>query len=376
MRRLLLVSALVLVLAAVGAVGWYYSGEILGPDAPLGETGQRVIAHTDSTITLAATHKARRPGSWAIVWPGGYGRTGPLIDVGEERVVTHFQIASGAPPDTSSRLAGFAPKADPMTWLGVEFENVDVPSRAGPLPSWFVPGTDSTWVIFVHGRAATRAEVLRMLPSYMSLGLPCLVISYRNDPDGPQVGDGSYRLGVTEWEDLEDAVRYAREHGAQDVVLVGCSMGGGIVTQFLRRSPEVAVTRAAVLDAPALDWNHVLAFTSDHMGVPSFVTEWGKVVTSWRSGIDWSEVEQVPHAAEFSTPMLIFHGDADDTVPAKVSEDFAKALPDLVQLEIFEGAGHVESVNFDGERYRRTIRDWLRSHGVGANSAPEPGDRP
>src|SRR5262249_4859322 len=246
-RRPWLASLVAVPLIAIGAIGWYYSNQILGPDAQPGKTGQRVLNRTDSTITLASTPKARRPGYWAIEWPGGFGNIGPLIWAGPDRVVTRFEIAAGVPPETTARLAGFARDADPRTWLGLEFENVTIPARVGPLPAWRIPGHDSTWALFVHGRAATRAEVLRMLPAYRSLELPCLVLTYRNDVGAPRVDGGSYRLGATEWQDLEDAVRYAREQGARDVVLVGCSMGGGIVAQFLRRSPIRAFASAAVL---------------------------------------------------------------------------------------------------------------------------------
>jgi hypothetical protein len=94
--------------AASAAVGWQYSLQILGPDQPPGRTGQRVLAHTDSTITLATTPKARRPGNWAIVWPGGLGKIGPLISVADDRVITRFTVLQGTPPDSTARLAGFA----------------------------------------------------------------------------------------------------------------------------------------------------------------------------------------------------------------------------------------------------------------------------
>ena len=353
-------------LIAFGGVGWYYSNQILGPDTAPGKTGQTVLARTDSTITLVATRKARRPGYWAIEWPGGFGKIGPLITVDDDRVVTPFRIASGSPPDTTSRLTGFAPEADPRTWLGLDFDPVEIPARNGPLPAWLVPGADSTWAIFVHGRAATRAEVLRMLPAYTPLGLPCLVIAYRNDRDGPRVGDGSYRLGATEWEDLEDAVRWARTRGARDVVVVGCSMGGGIVAHFLRKSSERAVTRAAVLDAPALDWSVIVSEEGRRQRVPGFVSRWGQVCAAARSGLRWEDLSQTRHAREFTTPILIFHGDADETVPVQVSRDFAVARPDLVELHVVPGAGHVESANFDPQDYVTTIGGWLRDRGVGA----------
>jgi uncharacterized protein len=366
-------SALALLFLALAiGVGGYYSTLILGPDAPRGRTGQAVLAHTDSTITLTATPKARRPGYWAIVWPGGFGRIGPLLSVDERAVVTRFAIAGGTPPDTTSRLAGFAIDADPSTWLGLGYQDVTIPARVGPLPAWRVPGSEATWAVFVHGRAASRAEVLRMLPAYVSLGLPCLVITYRNDGVGPRVGDGSYRLGATEWRDLEDAVRYARAHGARDVVVVGCSMGGGIVAQYLRKSPERAHTRAAVLDAPALDWDAILGDEGRRRNVPDVVTRWGMLVAGVRGGIAWEDLDQRRHADEFTTPILIFHGDADHDVPVRVSEGFAAARPDLVTLHVVPGAGHVESANVGPAAYAATIMEWLRAHGIGAATGGAP----
>src|SRR5262245_63302184 len=98
---LLLAAALL----GLGAAGWYYSNLILGPDKLPGRTGQTVLARTGTTITLASTFKARRPGYWAIVWPGGFGKIGPILELEADRVVTHFEIVSGASPDTTSRLA-------------------------------------------------------------------------------------------------------------------------------------------------------------------------------------------------------------------------------------------------------------------------------
>ena len=372
MRRLWALALVAAILIGLGAVGWISSDQILGPDRPPGKTGQRVLAHTDSTITLASTPKARRPGHWAISWPGGFGRIGPLIASDSGRVITRFEIASGSPPETTSRLAGFAPDADPRTWLGIEFENVTIPARIGPLPAWWNPGRDSTWVLFVHGRAATRAEVLRMLPAYRALDLPCLILSYRNDTGAPLVDSGRYRLGATEWEDLEDAVRYARTRGARDVVLVGCSMGGGIVAQFLRRSSDRSFVRAAVLDAPALDWNAVLARAAQKHQVPGAITALGKWVASLRSGLSFSELDLAAHASAFSTPMLVVHGEADDVVPIAVSERFAAALPGLVTFRAFAGAGHVESANVDPQRYVATIDAWLHERGIGDGSRGAP----
>jgi len=359
----------VLLLVTLSVIGWHYGDRILGPAAPARATGQRVIASTDSTVTLASTPKARRPGYWAIAWPGGYGRIGPLLRVDADTVVTHFERVSGPPPDSTARIAGFAFDAAPNTWLRVRYDDVGIPSRIGRIPAWLIPGPDSVWGVFVHGRGASRAEMLRMLPAYVVLGLPCLVITYRNDVDGLRVGDGRYRLGATEWQDLEDAVRYARDHGARGVVVVGCSMGGGIVMQFLRKSADRDFARVAVLDAPVLDWADVVADQGRQEHIPPPIVAWGEFVAAMRGKFRWDDLAQLPHAREFKTPMLIFHGDADETVPVRQSRAFAAARPDLVTLEVVHGAGHVESVNVDPPRYVATLSDWLTQHGIGSRAA-------
>ena len=92
---------------------------------------------------------------------------------------------------------------------------------------------------------------------------------------------------------------------------------------------------------------------------------WFSGKPTMRSGLRWSELTQTPHAREFTTPMLIFHGDADATVPIAVSQRFAAARPDLVTFCVVQGAGHVESANVDPDRYAATLASWLRARGIG-----------
>ena len=99
----------------------------------------------------------------------------------------------------------------------------------------------------LHGRRVTPREALRMLPVTTGLGLPSLSITYRNDFWAPKTEDCYYRYGQTEWQDLEGAVRYALEHGADNVVLVGYSMGGGIVINFLYESSLAGEVRGVIL---------------------------------------------------------------------------------------------------------------------------------
>ena len=130
-----------------------------------------------------------------------------------------------------------------------------------------------------------------MLPTMAELGLPSLVITYRNDPEAPASPDGFHRFGHTEWEDLEGAARYALDHGAKDFVLVGYSMGGAIVVNFIYQSSLAGWVQGAILDAPMLDFNATIDLGARQRGAPGILTALGKFVASARFDIDWAEVD-------------------------------------------------------------------------------------
>ena len=104
--------------------------------------------------------------------------------------------------------------------------------------------------------APRGTETLRALPTLAAEGFPLLVITCRNDAGAPASPDHRYHLGGTEWEDVEAGVRYALEHGAQDIALFGWSMGGCIVETFLHRSAHAGRVRAVVLEFADLELAH------------------------------------------------------------------------------------------------------------------------
>src|SRR5437899_1536478 len=116
-------------------------------------------------------------------------------------------------------------------------------------------------------------------------------------------------------------------------------MGGAIVMQFLERSPLSGVVKGVVLDSPVLDWAPVLALAGRQLRLPPLVLSLAKRIVAVRTGLRWERLNQVSRAAELSVPVLIVHGDADETVPAVTSEAYAAARPDLVTYLPVPGGG-------------------------------------
>jgi pimeloyl-ACP methyl ester carboxylesterase len=216
---------------------------------------------------------------------------------------------------------------NPQQALGMRFANVEVPGELGPMPAWLIPGSTHTWTLVVHGINGDREDNLRIVPTLHSEGLPTMLITYREDVGAPRSPDGFHHMGLTEWRDLQAAARYAIAHGAQHLVVIGYSMGGAIVTQFMERSPLARRVIAMVLDAPALSWTKILQFNAKEIGFPSF----GALPVEWAVGLridaNWDQLEALDHIASFHLPTLLFHGLEDKTVPMSLSDEFARSCP-------------------------------------------------
>jgi len=198
-------------------------------------------------------------------------------------------------------------------------------------------------------------------------GYTSLIISYRNDGEGPRLGAGCSTLGFTEREDAEAAVDFAVQNGAQRIVLFGWSMGAAIALQVANRTQERGVIAGLVLDSPVLNWIDVIKANCARSGLPAVA---GHLATPWLTldplarmvglpgAIPLRELDWVQRAEELTVPMLILHGTRDDSAPISVSVTLRDRRPDLVQLESFD-AGHTLAWNSAPERWRSAVGSWL-----------------
>lgn len=372
-RRILLAAVLALVLIAVVAVGgggWYLSNLIrdggLVPDHEAPKLDLEIVAIADGRITLRAGPDADEDGRWSrdglygLERAAGYDQVGPIVRTEETDVVRRFiPLSDNVSQGDMARVDSYAFPDNPREAFGLAFEEITYTSPLGDFSAWLVGGTEDTWVIMVHGRNAHRREALRMLPEVAELGLPALVINYRNDEGLPADPSGYYRYGRTEWLDLEGAVKYALEHGALDIVLVGYSMGGGIVVSFLYESDLSGVVRGVILDAPMLDFGATVDLGASRRGYPGVVSALAKAFAGFRFDIDWKATNYLDRVDELRAPILLFHGDEDTTVPISTSDKLRDAQPDLVEYLKVSGADHVGAWNKDQETYEDAVSRFL-----------------
>ncbi|MDL4772153.1 alpha/beta hydrolase family protein [Actinomadura xylanilytica] len=358
---IVVVALAVLCCAAVGGIGWYFSGVATevdhSPEYPIS-----VLDAGNGTVTLPRTPYTERPGTWGLVWKdGGRAVLGPVTGGDTGKVVRTVTAAPRGAPAKGTPVAvdHWVYGGDPRTALGLDFQNVAYPSRLGPMPAWLVPGATmkGTWVIGVHGHNADKAETFRVMRAVHGLGLPMLSIAYRNDVGAPASPDGKNHLGDTEWNEVASAIAYARAHGATGIVLHGWSMGGEMVMTALRKDP--ALIRGVVLDSPVMDWAATLDMQGADRGLPGFVTGVARRIVQWRIGIDLGDYDQRRFAPRLKTPTLLFTTADDDTVDNGPSLEFAKAAPPGMVTHAPTAGGHTESWNVDPAAYERALTAFL-----------------
>lgn len=323
-------------------------------------------------VVLASTPDSRLPGEYSFWFArdDGHARIGEIVS-SDAGTVTRRILGVDFGDLTHARrgrLTGWfylSPRD-----LDVPFRNLQIATPLGDAPAWLIPAASATtrWAIHVHGRAVRRSETLRSVPVFRQAGFTSLVISYRNDGEAPRSPDFRYALGDREWLDVEAAMRYALAHGAEEIVLVGWSMGGATVLQALTRSAYRESVAGVVLESPVVDWIAALDFQVKLRRLPVLVrtgvillfkSRWGRMFTGLAEPLDIDRLDFVTRARELQRPILILHSDDDGFVPSTASRALAVARPDIVSYEAFEVARHTKLWNYDRARWEGAIREWI-----------------
>lgn len=368
--RYVIVALIALVLLVLVGGGWYFSGVVesdgLIVTNDTDEFRLNVANITDDTITLKPIAGAGEESKllvsaiWGVTNGTDYGQIDAIISEAGDQVTREYTSMVGelsVGDDVFLERTAFP--HDPMAAHGLEYTEVSIPTPLGDIGAWHVAADSNTWAILVHGRTSNRETSLKILDDLADLDVHSLTIDYRNDEGAPSSESGYYDFGTTEWEDVEAAARHALENGADKIVLIGYSMGGGVVTSYQLRSDLASYTTGMFLDAPMLNFGRTIDKGAEERGVPAPITAVAKMFTNIRFGIDWAELDFLSRADELTVPVMLIHSDTDDTVPIETSIEFAAAAPDLVEMHTFKDISHVGSWNAYTEEYESLFRGFI-----------------
>lgn len=320
------------------------------------------------SATFRRNNYTTAEGAYSVNWRGGgFARVGEICESEDGHVSRTLTWVSGqADPGITS--ADWSGQYFERPGAVGDYEDVEIDTELGPAPAWYFPGPSHSrlWVIHVHGSRVTRLSPLRGVAALADTEAHSLVISYRGDGEGPAHPQDASTLGQTEWPDLDPAISYALEHGAERVVLMGWSMGGTMALLAAERSNYRHEVESLILVGPVTNWEGAIMHGARAARVPKWLGTLAIFalasptlarVLKFGRGVDFDALDWTSRA-RISKPCLVIHSAGDDEVPFQFSETFAALNPSVV-LQKLPDALHTFEWNRSPELFSAVIRDWL-----------------
>mgnify|MGYP001234356086 FL=1 len=394
---------IILIFIILGGAGWFFSGvtyEVgLNPEfentAEVGVAEDRVIIEdlSEKTISLNVQEEMwgvmLEDGIYGVLGENGSAVVSSILSL-EGDIITreilqiNGELKIGERVSSSSLLKiengkysilgtddyegiDESGKYTPKSVSDTDYEYIEYESDLGMFPAYLTSEGETGVVIFVHGfRGAFERDFTAMLraPDFENLGYRSMIISYRNDANAPKDPSGLYQYGVTEWIDLDNAIRYVEQNINPDkIVLWGTSGGGGPVTSWLQNNPDSERVDGIIFEAPVISfWESVeVNGKARYPFIPELFFPYIKLFTEIRYGVDFDTMDFRDALVKSEVPVLLFHGDDDEWVPVDMSDYIADNRRTNFTYIRMSNVGHVTSWNADPVRYIFEITKFLNS---------------
>jgi fermentation-respiration switch protein FrsA (DUF1100 family) len=250
-----------------------------------------------------------------------------------------------------TRTTGHTPANLDLVYEEIEFVTVDGLTLRG----WYIPGWNGATVIFCHGFARDRSELLPEAGWLLKEGYGALLFDFRAQgaSGGAHIG-----LGYLEALDVQAAVDFVSSRSPQERVgVLGYSMGA------------MAAIRAAATDTRIGAVIAVSPFASTRdlanqrlRGVPflaPLVVWWSERMTGLRPD-DLRPLDDV--AVLSPRPILILQAGADEMVPRDSGQRLYEAAGEPKELWSAPGVAHVDFRQASPETYKQRVTGFFDQH--------------
>ncbi len=394
---------IILIFIALGGGGWFFSGvtyEVgLNPEfentAEVGVAEDRVVIEdiSEKTISLNVQEEMwgvmLEDGIYGVLGENGSAVVSSIISL-EGDVITREILQINGELEIGERVSSSSllkiengkysilgtndyegidesGKYTPKSVSNTDYEYIEYESDLGMFPAYLTSKGETGVVIFVHGfRGAFERDFTAMLraPDFENLGYRSMIISYRNDANAPKDPSGLYQYGVTEWIDLDNAIKYVEQNINPDkIVLWGTSGGGGPVTSWLQNNPDSDRVDGIIFEAPVISfWESVeVNGKARYPFLPELFFPYIKLFTEIRYGVDFDTMDFRDALVKSEVPVLLFHGDDDEWVPVDMSDYIADNRRTNFTYIRMSNVGHVTSWNADPDNYVYQLELFLNS---------------
>ena len=259
---------------------------------------------------------------------------------------------------TIAPLSSTPMDAAQLHYLDVDFLSLDGKSR---LNGWYIPTSSKRTVIFSHGHSGNREEVwvpLYDLAQALHLNHYNVLMfdyGYVNREQNP---NRVMTAGIREAGELNGAIRYAKQLGAEQVYIWGFSMGAGTALQAALVSSDID---AMILDStfllqPAV-LDHLITIHAPYFPNKLFI----RMADALLPFIGNMKLRDVPYKAvnlaPYTIPLFMIHGQKDLQAPYTITTQiFEQQNHPMSELWLPANRGHEMTHRYQpGEYVERTL---------------------
>ena len=234
--------------------------------------------------------------------------------------------------------------------VGLEYEDVFFSTSDGvKLHGWFVPGESDTTLMWLHGNAGNISDRIdNLLMVHRRLGVNVFIFDYRGygRSEGTASEKGTYL-------DAEAALEYLRSRSDVDLdnglVLFGRSLGCAVAVELAIRHNFHGI----ILESPFTSVRAMVKRVYPYLPVGLLMT------------LVQTRYDSLSKMKDVHSPVMVLHGDRDDTVPLDIGRKLFDAANDPKRFYVIQGASHNDTYLVGGEAYFEALKDFIEETGVG-----------
>lgn len=212
--------------------------------------------------------------------------------------------------------------------------------------------------ILIHGyHGSSERDMGGGIERCFSMGRNALLVDQRACGKS---GGHIVTFGVKESQDCLLWVNKVIERFGDDVkiVITGVSMGAATVVMAAGRGLPENV-KYVLADCPYSSTDEIIHTVMTNQGLPtSFLYPFIKIGARIYAGFSIKDASPIDSVKRSKTPVIFIHGDADDFVPAYMSDHLYEACPTKKQIVKIPNAAHVLAYITDKEGYVKALNDF------------------
>lgn len=226
-----------------------------------------------------------------------------------------------------------------------------------------LPHKGAPCIIMSHGLEGSKDgdKWLVLAQRLYEAGFGCLRFNYRGCGEGEERSEGQFEdTALSERiKDYIAAINFSETTAAdaKRLGVVGSSFGGMVALAARDSRIKAAVTLATPIRLQTPNGRRLKAYQNEQF----FELSSGERLRA-RFFSDIQQYDIGKAIGKLSCPVLIIHGSADETVPAKDAHELYKSAREPKRLAIIEGGNHVFSDSEHLEQITGLALDWFKQY--------------